>query len=672
MAFEFVKFPYPVKNCVGTIHYVNNRVDYHVQCLEHGQVVEFKGRVNNPGPESTFVGDFRTTGRLPIDNKLMTAVDAVPKLSRAIRPFRASGFIGCSGRIEKTTPNTTDRQSSFDIQFIDCDGRHEKFNYPIHHVNGFVRVRNNKFQFERITGRNTGSAQVNCNGVWNEIDGLQLNFLCNDVALDDRLRTALPQNIKDIWDSFRPTGIVDVSRVTLKLPAGSRTANVRIESDLSSENDTNTSSVSINPVWFPYALNGLSGSISIGDGKIGLRNIKAKHGRTWMTFGGAGKYSANDWAVQLQDMMVGSLRVDEDLLSALPTTLQRSVRALNFIGQLNMNGEILLAGQNAENVVVTNTTQVGNPIQQVSHEPSQTTSMGWNLRLDMEQAKMQLGLQLENIFGSVMLEGLYDGTHGRCKGGLEIESLTMNDIQVTNLRGPIWVDDLQSRAGRYANTENTEARPIVGQSMNGQVEVDGWVSHEGVQPFYIQSSLNNAQLTEVAAEVAPQFRDISGTGHAVIRLGGNVNELHSIKGNGNIRLRNAAIYQLPVMLALLKILKVKEATRTAFDTGNIDFTVAGDQFDLQRIELLGDAISLIGQGALSLNRQIDLNFYTVMGRNRLNIPILSQLYRASSQRILWINVIGTLDRPETFGEVLPELNERLQKLFQPPNVNRNQ
>ena len=191
--------------------------------------------------------------------------------------------------------------------------------------------------------------------------------------------------------------------------------------------------------------------------------------------------------------------------------------------------------------------------------------------------------------------------------------------------------------------------------------------HEGEQPFFAQTSINDVKLSEVAADIAPQFRDISGSGYGVIRVGGNATQAHSIRGDGNVRLRNAEIYQLPVMLSLLKILNVKEATRTAFDSGNIDFTVAGEQFDLQRIELIGDAISLVGQGTLNTKRQIDLNFYTVMGRNRLNIPILSELYRASSQRILWINVDGTLDNPQTNGEVLPGLNERLQRLFEPVN-----
>lgn len=139
-------------------------------------------------------------------------------------------------------------------------------------------------------------------------------------------------------------------------------------------------------------------------------------------------------------------------------------------------------------------------------------------------------------------------------------------------------------------------------------------------------------------------------------------------------MRDAKIYELPVVLSLLKILKVRQVTRTAFDTSNVDFKVVGEDINFERIELLGDAISLIGNGRMNLDRDINLNFYSVMGRNRINIPVISDLYRASSQRILWINVDGTLDNPQTHRNVLPQINDSLRQLFQPAspsNASRN-
>jgi hypothetical protein len=72
---------------------------------------------------------------------------------------------------------------------------------------------------------------------------------------------------------------------------------------------------------------------------------------------------------------------------------------------------------------------------------------------------------------------------------------------------------------------------------------------------------------------------------------------------------------------------------------------------------------------MNLDRDIDLNFYSIMGRGRFNIPLVSKLYHASSQQILWINVNGTLDEPRTHRNVLPQVNDSLKQLFQPAEPN---
>ena len=59
-----------------------------------------------------------------------------------------------------------------------------------------------------------------------------------------------------------------------------------------------------------------------------------------------------------------------------------------------------------------------------------------------------------------------------------------------------------------------------------------------------------------------------------------------------------------------------------------------------------------------------MNFYSVMGRNRLHIPILSDLANASSQQIMWWKVAGTFADPQIRTEILPGLNESINALFQ--------
>ena len=81
------------------------------------------------------------------------------------------------------------------------------------------------------------------------------------------------------------------------------------------------------------------------------------------------------------------------------------------------------------------------------------------------------------------------------------------------------------------------------------------------------------------------------------------------------------------------------------------------------IVLNGDAMSLIGEGTVDLDSNVDLDFYSLIGRNGFEIPVITELYKRGSQQFWWIKVNGTLDDPITEHEVLPGLNDTLKRLF---------
>ena len=261
-------------------------------------------------------------------------------------------------------------------------------------------------------------------------------------------------------------------------------------------------------------------------------------------------------------------------------------------------------------------------------------------------------------------------------------------MQVTKVRGPIWLDNKRAAAGSLAQpqtpesqnnispigNQNPEIQSVTGQMHGGVVSLDAQMNSGPIAEFFVQASLSNGSLAAACRDFSSELKDIEGSSFASIRMTGDYTGTHSHRGEGAIQLRDAKIYELPVFLSLLKILKIRQITRTAFDSSNIDFSVEGETFIFNRMEFLGDAISLIGDGKMNLDWDIDLNFYSVMGRNRFNIPLISELYRASSQKILWINVNGTLDNPQTHRNVfsgLNELSDSLRQLLQPRRRGEN-
>lgn len=700
MSFSYFKMPYQIDNCSGRVECINDGLTFRVQAIDHRQRFDFKGLVTGIGNSPTFEIDMSVPSDIPIDQKLLEALDAVPKLSKVVRSFQPTGLIGGIGRIERQVPNGAVKKS-FDVRVKQCSIRHDNFDYPIHHINGLIQARDSDFTFTNLTGNN-GSGTVTCNGGWNPIRGLGVRFNCQSIPLNDQLRFALKPEIREIWNGFRPRGTLDSMRVDMTLPINQREVDVVVEAKMEKATDaTQANYLSIHPVWFPYQINHVVGTVNIGNGQIKLTDIEGKHQKTWIACQGDGRYSNDTWSVKLRDMFVGGLKADEDFLKAIPSSLATPIQKLNFEGLMTVEGELSVAGSKR---LVRPTSQIAayrnntvlnaNPISSINNslanavQPAsstiqstqQPTTLAWDLELVLNQAKMQVGFPVENVFGGVKLVGEYDGRNATCRGDLNIDSLTLYDIQVTKIRGPIWLDNFRSAAGVFAkpgltleNQNNIsplansgfEPKSLTGQMQRGKVHFDAQMNTGARGEFYLQATLEDGCLKTACREFGSQLKNVEGHSFAAVRMTGDYTGSHSHRGNGSIQLRQAKIYELPVFLSMLKILKIRPADRTAFDTGNIDFEIQGETIDFKKMEFLGDAISLIGNGKMNLDWDIDLNFYSIIGRNLINIPLISELYRAGSQKTLWINVTGKLDNPQTNRHVLPQLNDSLQQIFQP-------
>ena len=689
MSFSFFKLPYKVENCVGVIKFVDEACDFEVRSRAGKQEIKFTGLVRGLGKKPTFELNISVLGDLPIDQKMLDAIDVHPTFSKVVRAFSPTGRVTGIGKIEKQVPGG-DVIKSFDVRLKQCSIRHDNFDYPIHNIDGLIQIRDHEFTFSDLRGNNS-SGKVICNGTWNPTNGLNTRFLCSSIPLNDQLRFALKPDLREIWNGFRPRGTLDFMRVDMTLPIGQRHVDLVVEAKMERlQDEAEANYVSIHPVWFPYEINHVTGTVNIGNGAITLTDIKGQHQRTWIVSQGDGRYSEDAWSVKLKNLIVGRLKIDEDLLDAVPSSLAPPIRQLKYEGLVNVSGEISVGGttrdknSNQLGAYNANPSALQNNISSVHRVPYRTprppsTSLAWDLRFDMNQANMQIGIPIENVFGKVQLVGVYDGKNAECRGDLEIDSLTVYDAQITKIRGPIWLDNLRAGAGVFARPRQTnrvgnvspiknqkgEIESVTGQMHKGTVTFDAQMDSGAKNEFYVQATLADGCLATTCREFDSQMDDIEGHSFAAIRMTGDYSGIHSHRGEGIIQLRDAKIYELPVFLSLLKIPNFRQLSRTAFDSSNIDFTIHGDIIDFNRMEFLGDAISLIGNGKMNLDREIDLNFYSVVGRNKINIPLISELYRASSQKILWINVDGTLENPQTHPHVLPQLNDSLKQLFQP-------
>ena len=671
-SFTFVKFPYYVDQCMGTVDVKDDVMTVDMKSLATLVPMTLKGTIINPGMDATYRLDIAAPGELPIDDKLLKAMDAIPEMSRVVRNFRPTGRVGGTGTIIKKVPRgNADKHFEVDLKGVAI--RHTAFAYPIRNITGRISAANLDFEFRDLVGSN-GNGGIRSSGRWNPREGLLSNFVCQSVNLDSQLRIALSPEIQEIWNGFRPNGTLADVKVEMTMPPGEAAVNVVVDAALEDQK-SGSSNVSIFPYWFPYHIKHMSGNVKIGNGQISVKNLNGKHDRTRLSCEGTGRYSDESWSVTMSDLLATSVSVDEQLLVALPTSLAPPMRQMKYEGLLNVEGEITVAGVHQQ----INKPQFGDALFADANYFLTDPTMAWDLSFSMNNAKMLVGLPLEGVFGQVQLQGIYDGKRTECKGEVALDSLSIYGAQITQVSGPLWLDNDRVSTGSLVSTANASVgqssfaeqnsadkrRSLSGNMYGGVVKFDATMANDKRGEFYIQTTLADGDIRAAARDFAPGVEQVEGRGFVAMRMGGDYANTHSYKGDGTVQLRDAKIYELPAMLALLKRLNVGRSDRTAFDSSNVDFKINGTDIDFERIELVGDAISLIGNGRMNLEQDLDLNFYSVVGRNRIRIPLLNEIYHAGSQQILWISVDGTVSDPKMSRQVLPHLNDSLRQLFQP-------
>jgi hypothetical protein len=86
----------------------------------------------------------------------------------------------------------------------------------------------------------------------------------------------------------------------------------------------------------------------------------------------------------------------------------------------------------------------------------------------------------------------------------------------------------------------------------------------------------------------------------------------TLKGSGQVDVPKGRMYNLPVLLELVKVLKGQTPDGCAFDEAHATFELKADKLKVTQLDLLGSAVSLGGEGELDTDgKQVKFEFYTI-------------------------------------------------------------
>jgi hypothetical protein len=379
-------------------------------------------------------------------------------------------------------------------------------------------------------------------------------------------------------------------------------------------------------------------------GRVDLKNVVAHHDRaTYSAASGAWQPTlGGGWQFVLNGFNTDRLTAHRDLLIALPPRLQKTLERLQPTGTFQLNNSAL----------------------SFTKDPSfDRLASAWDVNLICHQAALQGGIPLDNVSGEIRLIGQDNTQASYTTGELAIDSLVWKDVQLTNVRGPLWVDRSLCLLGQPATQKQGQPpRRVTADAYGGSLAGDARIEHDGNPRYQLEVALGGADLGRFASERLGGPKELTGMVAGKLSLTGTGRSTYALNGSGELHVVDAHIYELPVLVSLLKVLRNRTPNSTAFDRVDMQFAIQGEHVHFQQLNLLGDAVSLYGRGQTNFDRELDLVFYSLVGPADLPIPLWKTIAGQVSQQGLQLKVTGTWEKPETQKDVLPSVNQVLQEI----------
>ncbi len=613
------QFPYPVHGIQGTIEWDGvNWLFHDFSGSNESTQVSAKGELKYSSPD--FPGGFVLSlifyvSDLPLEGRLREAL-INPGYKELYDSLRGTGKVNVNAQV-RYFPAINRLNVMFDAEPEKTHGITicpVRFPIKIENVHGKVRFYDGNFSVKNMRGRNkdsTFTSNVNCNfnkdGSW-EMD-LSPIVVDQIPPRDNDFLRALPENFQMLVKHMNPEGPINLNgRIRISKP--------KFDAPLSS-------------VW-NFSLTLHQNAIDIG---IPVRNI---FGRIHLEGHNQGE----------QTKASGELELD--------SVFFKDIQLTNVGGPFYFDGNQFFLGENvdAENRI----SSFSNSRGYLGQAPSSRAIPSPPL-----PAPPQPPLQAATSTAAPPQPVLHSPSP-----------------KITSMPFDPYVESAKNiLRTRPATVTPQNDRQITATLFGGTAYCRGTIRIQARNSSYnLQVGLANADLAQVAREMGQSSRsfsdkngslgqrNISGILTASANLWGEGKNPDALAGEGVFSLRNAYVYETPMMIKLLQRLSIREPDNSAFSSSDIRFRIQGKKMLLHSVKFEGSALALEGNGDLKLdgNHAINMILKTKLGGSRSRIPIVSDLLHGAGDQFNEVHIEGPLSDPSVVVITLPGMRSALEQI----------
>ncbi len=512
-------------------------------------------------------------------------------------------------------------------------------------LTGRLELHPEHWVFKNMKGRN-GQASISGSGKVEQVGPVAANgeaplkvdlqLSAEHLPLDDQLRKALPTAWQKSWATLDPTGSCDVTATIRTAPGQPDQYHLVIDPE---------AATSIRPRFervkaggdpgglFEMRMEDVKGRFVFDNGIVHMNDVNFQFHDAPVQFarGSVKVEDSGRFALEVFDVRAQDLRLDSRLRSKMPPVMADFARRLDDGKTFRVNGNLRLGW---------------------SGKPGEPAYCEWDNALVVFNGNaIQAGLPLEHIQGQLdHVRGRADGKSLEVHGALWLDSVSLLGQQVTRLESPL---DVQNGTARLSN--------IRGSLLGGELSGGFAVSLDTTPRYEAVLSVSAADLREYA-KTLPGRQKFRGLVAARLAISGLGNDLRSLQGQGEAHITQGDLGELPGYFALLKLLRLSPATKTAFDAADLNFHINNGKTQLDPIRFTGDAFSLHGNGTLDVQGDLDLRLRILLGRDRFHLLLVSDAIREASGQLFVVRVRGSPAMPKLSLEPLPPINEAINSL----------